>query len=549
MHYYFDDLFGNYILILSLLSILKIVSSKFSQYIQTIHNELMQNDIQAELMTKSMGLDVEFFDTPEHMDAMQAVRVDSMIIPNIVWNTISGLSSCVAFVSAFVMLSNKNLYYAVLVTLSGIPFTYYNQKYAKDIYQWRLLHMSQERESAYIQSIASSKTFSFDIRLCGMKDFLIEKYKNVCTILVTGRKTLLKASSIIISVCAILPELCILAIASHIVYLIYSSDYTLGDYTLYTGLLSALTANLTVAITSISGIYEDKLRVENISKFLKRPKTVPDNGTNILEEIYSIKLRNVSFRYPNSNRYVIDNVSLNILAGERICLVGANGAGKTTLIKLLLRFYDVTSGEILINDKNIKEYTLSSLRNVFSTMFQQYDKLAFSLRDNIMLSDLSKSDEKGVDNSVIDALNRAGANSILKKANYNLDIPLSRIFDPHGMELSGGELQTIALARVLYRLRKVIIFDEPSAALDPISEVSLFNLLENYLADKTTIFTTHRMNTVHLATRIIVMENGSIIEDGSHDELMKKNGRYAHLFKIQADNFQYSVAKSNEENE
>ena len=285
----------------------------------------------------------------------------------------------------------------------------------------------------------------------------------------------------------------------------------------------------------IAHIYEDKLKVDTVKRFKGQENHVLDEGKLHLDNISEIEFRNVSFHYPDTEYEVLKDISFCVHKGEKVCLVGANGAGKSTIIKLVLRFYDVTQGQVLINGIDIREYTLASVRNGFSTLFQQYDKMAFSLRENIMLSDIKK--EKCSDQDVIEALKQAGAIRILEKVNYNLDAPLSRLFDSHGLELSGGEMQKVGLARAIYRLRTAIIFDEPSAALDPVSETKLFERLQEYLKGKTTIFTTHRMNTVHLADKIIVVKGGYVCENGTHDELLKLNGIYAELFKVQAEKF------------
>ena len=517
------------------LSILNILLGKAVQYIQNVHNDLMERTLQMKLMEKSMSLDLEFFDKPEYIDAMQAARMDAGAINSIVWSSLSAFGGIISFISAFVLLGSENWIFAILVTLTGIPYAYFNQKYAKDMYRWRLSHMTEERQLEHIQMAATTRIFACDVRLFAIESYLIKRCREICKFLIQGRKQMMKNRLSVVALMAIVPEVCALVIVILITKGIFTGSNTLGDYTLYTGLLSTLITGLSVVATGIANIYEDKLKIDTVKNFENQENHVLDIGKIELDTISEIEFRNVSFTYPGAKHEVLKDISFHIHKGEKICLVGGNGAGKSTIIKLVLRFYDATRGQILINGMDIREYTIKSVRNAFSTLFQQYDKMAFSLRDNIMLSDIQRVDE--TDEQVIAALEQAGAHEILEKVDYQLDVQLSRMFDVNGLELSGGELQKIGLARAIYRKRSAIIFDEPSAALDPISETKLFECLQEYLADKTTIFTTHRMNTIHLADRILVVKDGYICEDGTHESLLEKNGIYAKLFNLQAERF------------
>jgi len=523
------------LLLTYVLSITNITVTKTFRYMQTVHNDLMENRIQTEFMEKSMALDLEFFDNPVYVDAMQAARMDASAIPNIMWNVMSAFNGMLSLFSAFVFLSKENWLLALIVVVSGIPYSYFNQKHANDIYKWRMCHVGEERQLGHIQMIAGSRTFACDVRVFGIEEYLLDRYKKIYDVLIYGRKHMRKKQLIAGIVSGIMPEICALIIMIYITQGIFSGRNTLGDYTLFTGLLSTLIASLSAVTMGIAHIYEDKLKVDTVKRFKGQENHVLDEGKLHLDNISEIEFRNVSFHYPDTEYEVLKDISFCVHKGEKVCLVGANGAGKSTIIKLVLRFYDVTQGQVLINGIDIREYTLASVRNGFSTLFQQYDKMAFSLRENIMLSDIKK--EKCSDQDVIEALKQAGAIRILEKVNYNLDAPLSRLFDSHGLELSGGEMQKVGLARAIYRLRTAIIFDEPSAALDPVSETKLFEYLQEYLKGKTTIFTTHRMNTVHLADKIIVVKGGYVCENGTHEELLKLNGIYAELFKVQAEKF------------
>jgi len=230
----------------------------------------------------------------------------------------------------------------------------------------------------------------------------------------------------------------------------------------------------------------------------------------------------------------LDGVSFILKKEQKVAFVGLNGSGKTTLIKLLLRMYDPESGVIRVNSIDSKEYTLSDLRLNFSVFFQEMRNYSFTLRENFSFV----SEEQEYDDAAAEmALRNAYCDDIISMARKGLDTALTRFFDQEGIELSGGQHQKLALARTFFREHTALILDEPSSNLDPIAEQKVFESLESITSNKMTIFTSHRLSNVSLADRIIVLENGRVIEDGTQDELMKNNHRYAEMFKYQQERY------------
>lgn len=507
------------------------VLGRVGQYVQSIHNELVRQKVQTELISKSSSLDVDFFDSPEYLNNLQAVQIDSVALQNMTWSILTCISNLVSLISAVILITRENRLYALLIIVADIPFALVSQKFARDLYKWRVDHLSQERQLSYIQGITTNRKHIYDVRIFGLKDFFIKKYSAIWEILLKDKKRVLKRQNLSLGIVSVLPELCVLAVSIHIIFDILIGDKSLGDLTLISGLMSTLTSSMLSFASSISSIYSDKLRIEEIRNFYNIPQSVVDSGTHVLDSINSIEFRNVSFKYPNSSKYVIENISFFINKGDKVCLVGKNGSGKSTIIKLMLRFYDVSTGKILINSRSITEYKLASLRNAFTALFQQYDIFSYSLRENIAISDLKKSCD--ADSEIISALERVGASELLAKCNYNLDIPISKQFDINGFEVSGGEAQKIALARSIYRNRSAIIFDEPTAAIDPLAEKQFFSNIIQCFEEQILIYTTHRMASVHIATKILVVDHGQLVENGTHEELLSKNGIYAELYNAQ----------------
>lgn len=301
------------------------------------------------------------------------------------------------------------------------------------------------------------------------------------------------------------------------------------------GLTGKLVASIFVIVNVSLAIYASRLKIENIKKFDEIQNKIKNDGCKKLAGDISIEFRDVSFIYPGTDKLVLNHVSFKINKKDRACIVGVNGAGKSTIMKLILRFYDVTEGEILVNDVNIKEYDVNHFRKAFNVLFQKIMNYSFTVRDNIRLSDIE--DETKGDKEVYEALKRSDACEMVGEFPDGLDQYVTKSFDEDGVELSGGQYQKLALARMFYRDSRAVLLDEPSAALDPEAEFKLFQYLEKYCEDKTTIFTSHRLSNIHLANHILLIEDGRVIEEGGHEELMKCNGRYAQLYNYQAEKF------------
>ncbi len=267
------------------------------------------------------------------------------------------------------------------------------------------------------------------------------------------------------------------------------------------------------------------------------------SGNRKTEKFESLEFKNVSFKYPSAENYSLKNVSLKINRGETAAVVGVNGAGKTTFVKLLLRFYDVTDGEILYNGINIKEYDLDDLRNRFATVFQDYKNFALSVNENVMCKICNEEDKKIASQALI----KSGVYDKINSLDNGADTVLTREFDENGAGLSGGEAQKTAAARMFAKNFDIAILDEPSSALDPIAEYKMYENLISATKDKTVIYISHRLSSAVLSDRIFVLSAGSVIESGTHSELMNAGGEYAKMFALQASSYKKGGGEYEEE--
>lgn len=294
--------------------------------------------------------------------------------------------------------------------------------------------------------------------------------------------------------------------------------------------ISSILIDFTEALISN---YKNTFFIANLKEFLEFEPELPEDWDGIMpeEEIRSIEFRNVSFGYKDS-RMILKDVSFRINAGETCALVGFNGAGKTTLVKLLLRLYDPTGGEIRRNGRNIQEFRLKDYQGDFGTVFQDYKMYAATIRENVVMDVCQHSKEETY--QVEKALHRARFAVDDYKLKYQIDTPLTTEFEAQGVDLSGGEGQKVAIARSFYRNKAVMIMDEPSSALNPMAEYQLNQAIHQIAEDKTVLFISHRLSTTRDADCIYMMENGRIIEHETHEELLNSGGKYSKMWNVQA---------------
>lgn len=318
--------------------------------------------------------------------------------------------------------------------------------------------------------------------------------------------------------------------------------YKLSDVVTILNAATTLQMNIYSFSWNMSDFIENGLYVENLRLFFEyKPKITEDeNGIIPENKPHRLTLKNISFTYDGQIKPTLKNISFDIPAGQKVAFVGHNGAGKSTLVKLLMRLYDVTEGEILLDGENIKDYKLSDYRHSFGTVFQDFKIFASSIEENVLLHPAQNESDSKI---ARDAVRASGLTDKINTLEYGMDTQLTREFDDEGTMLSGGELQKIAVARVFAKQSSIAILDEPSSALDPISEYEMFENMMKACADKTVIFISHRLSSAVNADVIYLLEQGEIIEHGTHEELMAENGKYAEMFNMQAKQYREGGAE------
>ena len=502
-----------------------------------IANELVSNEIKIKIITKAKDIDLKNFDMPEFYEKMENANREAGIRPISTLSALFSIFSSIISVTTFiVLLATVSPIAPFIMVLLAAPSAVISYIYRKKNFMYMRRNSRSRREMNYYSDVLVDKDVAKEIRVFSLADTFIAAFRSTFDHYFGGmRKLIVHEGEWNISLSVVSSGVnCGLFL--YIAKKVYEGKLSLGDYSLYTGALSSISNGVTNLISTTANIYEGTLFIDNMIVFMNEPKTIvpliPDKPLHVKRHIgHTIEFKDVSFAYPGTSRMIIKHMDLFLRAGETCVLVGLNGAGKTTLIKLLTRLYDPSEGVILLDGEDIRKYDVKELYDMFGIIFQDFGKYAFPVKDNIAFGQIDKEIDDG---EIKKAAVQSSANQFIEKLKLGYDTPLMRYFDDDGIELSIGQWQKLSIARAFYSDSDFLILDEPTASLDPIAEQEIFSQFEKLRRDKTTIFVSHRLSSATLATKILVLEDGEIVEEGDHRELMAKRGRYYELFSTQA---------------
>ncbi len=512
------------------------IFSNIDTIVTRVSGELVVNRIKLKIMNKAKDVDLANFDTTEFYEKLENANREAGHRPvQILNSTFKIFSTLISIVSFIVVLCAVSPLAPAFIIVLAIPSAIINFIYRRKNVMYIRNRSKERRMMDYYSRVITNKDIVKEIKMFSLSDMFIDKYKGTFKKYFAGLKRLFVAEGLWHIGLTILNTAVNCALFVYIAIQVCNGSQQIGDYSLYVSALTSISGGVGTLISTTATIYEGTLFIENVMDFMKTEKNiVPIIGKPA--EIkkgapHTIKFDNVSFRYPGTMTDVIKNVSFTINQGDTVVLVGLNGAGKTTLIKLLTRLYDPTEGKIYLDGRDIREYNTKELYDMFGIIFQDFGKYAFSVTENIAFGEIDKTIDDG---KIKEAAIQSSADEFIEKLPDRYDTPLMRIFEENGIELSIGQWQKLAIARAFYSDSDIIILDEPTASLDPMAEQEIFNRFDELRKHKTTIFVSHRLSSATTANKILVLEYGSLIEMGSHSELMEKKGRYYELFSTQA---------------
>ncbi len=434
-----------------------------------------------------------------------------------------------SFLAQFLNSKWSVLIIIVAIFIPAIVSKYIMKKNNEKSYDTMMYNIEGNRLIGYFQQISANYKYGKDIRLYNMQDMFMNTMRNIRD---KADENWRNFSYFRVKVLGIsLAGNKMLSLTAYI-YVGLKAMYGLisvGNVVAYVAAITLLSQAITMIVERYSRVHLYNNYLENYFTYLNL-KTSKEYGTYdvIDEDNLAITFKNVSFKYPNTEEYVLKNINLKIDKGAKLAIVGLNGAGKTTLVKLLCRLFDPTEGEILVNEIPIKEYTKEACNRLFSIVFQDFKLFSYSIKDNVSAS-LNGDEER-----VKDTLEKTGMMERVNEMDKNIDTTIYQRSKENGIEISGGEAQKITISRALYKDSPIVILDEPTAALDPKSEAEVYEKFNELVQNKTAFFISHRMSSCKFCDEVIVLDKGEIIEQGHHNTLVVNNGLYSEMWTAQS---------------
>ena len=528
----------NGIIFIAVLQLLIFALIAFLSTARNITQQLLQNAvsmrIQLMVMEKAASLDLAFYEDPASYDLLRRAQTDSINRPVLMISTAFGLvQTGLTFVTMIALLVVVSPLLALLALLSPVPAFIADTRYGwrgYNIARWgsRLL-----RRMNYLVTLLTTDSYAKEVKLFGLGRYFIDRYRLIGNAYYGRQRRQVVRRYLVGFLWGNLST-----IATSVTYLYVAlqaiiGKLTLGDLTLYTTAAQSVQNSIQGILGGFSGMYEHNLYLSNLFELMETTSALPAPAKPVPVPNPvrgEIRFDRVSFAYPGAAENALTDLSFTVDAGETIAIVGRNGAGKTTLFKLICRLYDPTDGRILIDGIDIRDVEPAELRAQIGGMFQDYVTYQATAAENIGLGHLDAIADR---EAILKASRQAGSDGLIAGLPQGYETALGKWFDA-GVNLSGGEWQKVALARAFMRDARILLLDEPTSALDAQAEYELFERIHSLTRGRTAVYISHRFSTVRRADRILFLEHGRLVEQGTHEQLMRLNGRYARLFRLQA---------------
>ena len=510
-----------------------------SNMVQSMLGERVEFSAQERIVEKAGSLDIAFYENPKFYDQLRHAQDQLYQVTGIVWSSIGLLRSGVGLTAMAGLLTILHPLAIVVLFVTVLPSLLMQGFFARLYFDFDTQWVRNYRMLDYLKRLLTSRDSAKEIRIFTLKDALVARFRDFRE---TQLRAYLRMQLRSLRVRTGLDVVSLAGVASIWAYAVYQAALariTVGDLTLVFNAAQQARGQLNALVGSGGQVYEQALFATRFFDLLDmdpasveaalappaaNPEPVPIPMTR------GIEFRNVSFKYPGTDKWILRDVSFEIPARSKVAIVGENGAGKTTMVKLLSRLYDPVEGEIRFDGRDLREYDLAELRRDVAVVFQDFFRYDLSAADNVGFGEIRALDDR---DRIQAAAKQAGAHDIIEALPKGYDTVLGRTFD-EGVDLSGGEWQHLAISRAFLSDAQVLILDEPTAALDAFKEHRLYEQVAELSANKTVVFISHRFSTVRMADLIVVVEDGQVTELGDHETLLERNGKYAAMFNTQA---------------
>lgn len=509
--------------------------------LRSVLGSRLGTDVNVAILERATGLSLRYFEDPEFYDKLTRARREASSRPvSLVTESFALVQSALTLAGFAALLLQFSPWAVLVLMVATVPATLAEMRYSKTAFRLRNWRSPDARRLSYLEYVLANDEHAKEVKLFELGPLFLGRYRELAERFhqedsrLAGRRALVTHALSLIATIAFYGAYAAMAALAAL------GQLTLGSMTLYVLAFRSGQQSFQSILSGIGSIYEHNLYMSNLFSYLDGP---PDEGAaRDASELLptpdrteqGIRLDHVSFRYPGQDRWVLRDVNLFVPRGQSIALVGQNGAGKTTFVKLVTRLYEPTEGRILLDGLDLRDYEASELLARFGVVFQDFNQYQLKARENVGVGSVQHLEDEP---RIQHAIERGGAGGVIATLDQGIETPLGRWFRD-GVELSGGQWQKLALARGFMREHAdILVLDEPTAALDAEAEHAVFERFKRLAAGRTTIIISHRFPTVRMADRILVLEGGRVIEDGTHDELVSGGGTYARLYRLQAEGY------------
>ena len=518
------------------LAVLNSILIRATDYSDSLLADKYTRYVSIRVMNHAASLDLQAYEDPVFYDRLERARVqatDRLVMIQAIGRLVQQAITTITL-SVSIMLFSPRL---MLLLIAGVVPAFLGEShfaflgYAKNFRQTPI-----RRQLDYLRVLGGSKEAAKELKLFGLKDFLRERFTHLSDKIYDENVALSRRKLV---AGALLSTIGTAGYYSAYVFVIWrtvSGALTIGTLTFLAGAIQQASSNIEQIFSTVAAIGDQALFLTDLLAFFEMKPTIRSKPNALPAPrpiTRGIEFRNVSFSYPGNARLILDRINFELHTDERLALIGENGQGKTTIVKLITRLYDPTEGEILLDGIDLRDYDLEDLHHEIGVIFQDFMRYEMTARENIAVGRIEEIDNLDL---LKDAAQKSMADQTIGRLSLGYDQMLGRRFD-QGVDLSGGEWQKVALARAYLRDAQLLILDEPTAALDARSEFEVFHRFAELTAGKMALFISHRFSTVRSADRILVLENGKITEEGTHDQLARLGGRYAEMFEMQASSY------------